>query len=396
MNIYEEAKSLAPYLTALRREFHQHPCISREEYWTAERIERELDAIGITEHRRVDNTGVYAVFHGMRPSGGRVIALRADIDALPIQEVNSELPYCSREAGKMHACGHDAHITGLLGGAKLLYAHRNDFGGEVRLLFQHAEEIGYGGKVFVREGTVNGAGRVFGVHMAPDLRSGTIGVKSGPNNASVDCFTVRVHGKAAHVSTPNLGADALYIASQIVVALQALVTRRTSPTDPLIIGVGKMNSGTSYNIVAEKAILEGTTRAFSAETRARTNKELDALCHSIAALYGGSADVEWQDFASPLINPADICREVAETVTDLFGENALVTDRALSCGGDDFSEYQALVPGVYAFVGSSDPARPDTCRALHNDRFDLDEATLPEIAALHAEYALRYLTGKIG
>lgn len=395
MSVYDEAKALGPYLSSLRREFHVHPCVSREEFWTAERIEKELDAIGITDHTRVDGSGVYAVFHG-QGRGERVITLRADIDALPIQEVNTDLPYCSKEPGKMHACGHDAHATALLGAAKLLFTHRSEFGGEVRLFFQHAEEIGYGAKQFVKAGLLGPSGRVFGVHMAPDLRCGTVGVKPGPNNASVDHFTIKVQGKAAHVSTPEQGVDALYIASQIVVAAQALVTRCTSPADPLIIGIGKLHAGTSYNIVAESAVLEGTTRAFSAETRAKANGGLDKLCKDIATLYGGSAEVEWEDFASPLVNPADICQEVAGVVTKLFGSDALITDRPLSCGGDDFADYQAVVPGVYAFVGTSDPARPDTCLPLHNDRFDLDERALPIAAALHTEYALGYLTGTIG
>lgn len=395
MSVYDEAKALAPYLSSLRREFHVHPCISREEFWTAERIEKELDAIGVTDYQRVDGSGVYAVFRG-QGKGERTITLRADIDALPIQEVNTDLPYCSQEPGKMHACGHDAHTAALLGAAKLLFAHRGEFGGEVRLFFQHAEEIGYGAKQFVKAGLLGPSGRVFGVHMAPDLRCGTVGVKPGPNNASVDHFTIKVQGKAAHVSTPEQGVDALYIASQIVVAAQALVTRRTAPSDPLIIGIGKLHAGTSYNIVAESAVLEGTTRAFSAETRSRANGELDKLCKDIAALYGGSAEVEWEDFASPLVNPADICQEVAGVVTGLFGDDALVTDRPLSCGGDDFADYQAVVPGVYAFVGTSDPHRPDTCLPLHNDRFDLDERALAIAAALHTEYTLGYLTGRIG
>jgi len=395
MSYYDEARALGPYLSALRREFHSHPCVSREEFWTAERIEKELDDIGITDHKRVDGSGVYAVFRGEKP-GERVITLRADIDALPIQEVNTELPYCSREPGKMHACGHDGHAAGLLGGAKLLFAHRSQFGGEVRLFFQHAEEIGYGAKQFVKAGLLDGSGRVFGVHMAPDLPVGKVGVKPGPNNASVDHFTIKVQGKAAHVSTPHKGVDALYIASQIVVSLQALVTRRTSPVDPLIIGVGKLHAGTSYNIVAESAVLEGTIRAFSAETRAQANAELDALCRATAQLYGGTAEVEWEDFASPLVNPADICQEVSAVVGELFGPDAVVTDRPLSCGGDDFADYQAKVPGVYAFVGSSNTDRPDTCLPLHNDRFDLDEEALWITAALHAQYGADYLTGKLG
>lgn len=389
MNTFEEAKALAPYLTALRREFHIHPCVSREEFWTADRIEKELDAIGITEHRRIDGSGVYAVLHGEAPEAEAVI-LRADIDALPIQEENTDKPYCSKESGKMHACGHDAHTSALLGAAKLLYAHRSEIHRDIRFFFQHAEEIGYGAKQFIKAGLTDGAYRVFGIHAAPDLPIGKIGVKPGPNIASVDHFTVRVHGKAAHVSSPNKGVDALYIAGQIVVSLQALVTRRTAPEDPVIIGVGKLSAGTAYNIVAEDAVLEGTVRAFSDSTREQVNRELDALCKSIAQIYGGTSDVQWEDFASPLVNPPEVCAEVAKVVEKLFGAGSVTAERPLSCGGDDFADLQAHVPGVYAFVGTADPKRLGTCNSLHSSRFDIDEAAIPIAAALYTEIALFY------
>ena len=395
MEIWKEAQALEGYVSGLRREFHQHPEVSRKEFWTAERIEAELDSIGITDHKRVDGSGVCAVLRGTG-KGERVIALRADIDALPIQEGNDGLPYCSRQPGVMHACGHDGHAAGLLGAARLLFAHRADFGGEVRLFFQHAEEVGYGAKQFVKAGLLEGSGRVFGVHMAPDIPCGKVGVTPGPNNASVDHFTVRLQGKAAHVSTPHLGVDALYIASQIVVSLQALVTRRTSPIDPLLIGVGKLQAGTAYNIVAESATLEGTVRAFSPETRKSTQERINAVCAETAKLYGGTVAVEWEDFATPLINPPEGAKEVGQVITDLFGPQALITDRPLSLGGDDFAEFLLTVPGCYAFLGTGNPDKPDTCRALHNDRVDIDEAALPMAAALHAEYAFRYLTGVFG
>lgn len=394
MDFRKEAETLRPYLSSLRREFHMHPEVSRQEFWTAERIEKELEAIGITDHRRVDGSGVYAVFHGEKP-GDRIVTLRADIDALPIQEENRDLPYCSQEGGVMHACGHDCHAAGLLGGAKLLFAHKSEFGGEIRLFFQHAEEIGYGGRVFVKAGLLDGSGRVFGIHMASDLRVGTVGVKTGPNNASVDHFKITVKGKAAHVSTPHLGSDALYIASQIVVGIQGLVTRRVSPVDPLVIGVGKLTAGTAYNIVAEEAVLEGTVRAMTPGTRKNAQDWLTDLCDQTARLYGGEAGVEWTDFATPLVNPALGCQEVGEVVTDLFGRDALITDRPISLGGDDFAEFLLTVPGCYAYVGSRSDD-PHTQYPLHNGHVDMDEGALVVAAALHAEYTWRYLTGKIG
>lgn len=395
MSLKQEAQELQGYLTALRREFHRHPEVSRKELWTAERIEKELDSIGITEHRRVDGSGVYAVLRG-ELGGERVMALRADIDALPIEERHPDLEYCSREAGVMHACGHDGHITCLLGAAKLLYAHKGEFGGEVRFFFQHAEEVGYGADRFMETDLWHGAGRVFGLHVAPDLPTGQVGIKAGANNASVDHFTITIKGTAAHVSLPHKGADAVYMASQIVVALQSLVTRLTSPVEPLLIGVGKITAGDAYNIVADHAVLEGTVRAVSVETRQATQERMDTLCRQTAALYGGSATVEWEDFTCPLVNPADICREAGALVTEVFGGEALVTDRPLSLGGDDFARFQKKIPGVYAYLGCGNPDKPDSLRPLHNEKFDLDEAALPIGATLHAEYAMRYLSGALG
>ncbi|MDE6108104.1 MAG: peptidase dimerization domain-containing protein, partial [Oscillospiraceae bacterium] len=218
----------------------------------------------------------------------------------------------------------------------------------------------------------------------------------GSNNASVDHFTITVKGKAAHVSTPHLGADAVYMASQIVVALQSIVTRLSSPVEPLLIGVGKVTAGDAYNIVADSAVLEGTVRAVTVQARKEAQERLNSLCESVATFYGGIASVEWEDFAPQLVNPADICKEAGDIITGLLGDDVLVTNRTLSLGGDDFARFQEKIPGVYAYLGSSTPDKPDTCRPLHNEKFDLEEAVLPTGAALHAEYALAYLTGRVG
>ena len=238
--IQEQLEQEKTYLSALRREFHRRPELSLQEFCTAARIEEELDRFGIP-HTRVGETGVLGTLRGTGTGAG-VVVLRADIDALPIQE-RSGAEYCSQTPGVMHACGHDVHITCLLGAAKLLAERRAAFGGEIRFVFQPAEEIGQGAKPFVEAGVLDGADRVFGLHVAPDLPIGTVGLKPGLNNAAVDLFSIQVHGKSAHVAQPQLGVDALYIASQTVVALQALVTRLTSPVEPVIIGVGKLQAG---------------------------------------------------------------------------------------------------------------------------------------------------------
>lgn len=228
-----------------------------------------------------------------------------------------------------------------------------------------------------------------GCTRASDLPAGTVGVKPGANNAGVDHFIIRIHGKSAHVSTPQLGVDALYIASELVVALQSIVTRMTSPVEPVLIGVGKLNAGTAYNAVAETAVLEGTTRMFSPESRAHLCETINAAAAHISALYGGTAEVEWDDFATPLTNDAGVCVEV-ERVADALGIPT-TANRALSLSGDDFAEYLLQTKGAYAYLGTANPKKPHTCISNHRGDFDIDEETLPLGTALYAAYALSVL-----
>lgn len=380
-----------PYLSSIRRELHRHPELGLQEYHTAEIIERELDRAGV-EHRRIGATGVLGIIRGTNP-GGQVIALRADIDALPIQEQN-EVEYRSEVDGKMHACGHDAHTAMLLGAAKLLAGRRGQLGGEVRLLFQPAEETGGGAADFLAAGALDGAGRVLGLHVAPDLPLGTVGVKPALNNAAVDGFQIIVRGKSVHVSTPELGADALYIASHIVVGLQAQVSRRTSPVEPVILGIGKFHSGTTYNALAETAVLEGTTRTVSAQARARAREQVEATARGIAAIYGGTAEVIWDDICSAVINDCGAAAEMKRLVESERGDLKVKTDRPLALSGDNFAEYLLHTPGIYVQLGTANPAYPATLRSIHNGGFDLDEDALPIGAWLHAAYAAWWLEQK--
>ena len=388
-DLKRQALGLQEELTALRRDFHMHPETGREEFRTAQRIEEELDKLGVA-HRRVAGTGVWATIPGTGKGSGAVV-LRADIDALPLQE-RSDVPYRSQTDGRMHACGHDAHNACLLGAAKLLAANRGRFGGEAWLIFQPAEECAMStGEIFA-EGLMDGVKRVFGLHCAPDLPSDTVGIKPGANNAGVDRFTITVHGLSAHVATPQFGVDALYVAAQIVVGLQALVTRRSDPVEPLLIGVGQLTAGRTYNAVAEQAVLTGTTRTVSHETRERVRGEVDRLVKLTAETYGGTAEVEWTYFASPLINDADACGELAEEVAAHWPEIKIERDRPIYLTGDDFAEYLLQAKGVYAYLGTHDPARPGTGWNIHDERFDIDEAALPLGAWLHAAAAIRWLS----
>lgn len=387
MGIHPLIEQDREYITALRRWFHSHPELSMKEYNTAARIEEELSALGIPT-RRVGETGVLGVLKGRKGPGRRVV-LRADTDALPIQDEKAVL-YASQCPGVMHACGHDAHTAALLGAARALKKLEDSFTGEVDLVFQPGEEYGAGAVLFVREGVLEGADRSFGVHMQSDLPVGQVAMNPGAENASVDHFTIRIHGRSAHVSTPELGADALYAAAQIVTTLQGLVGRLKSPTDPALIGVGVLRAGEGYNIVAREAVIEGTVRCFSQETRAMINGKIADTARGVAALYNTTAEIETESFTRALINDARVYAETAPLVEKVVGRGNLVA-KELSLGGDDMAEIMAVVPGVYAFVGSGSEAVPGSRLAHHTPGFDVDEGALPIAASLYVESALFWL-----
>ena len=387
MGIHPLIEQDREYITALRRWFHSHPELSMKEFETAKRIEKELNAIGILA-RRVGGTGVLGVLKGRKGPGRRVV-LRADTDALPIQDEKT-VPYASQCPGVMHACGHDAHTAALLGAARALKKLEDSLSGEIGFVFQPGEEYGKGAVLFLQDGALEGADRSFGVHMQSNLPVGQVAMNLGAENASVDHFTIRIHGRSAHVSTPELGADALYAAAQIVTALQGLVGRLKSPTDPALIGVGVLRSGEGYNIVAREAVIEGTVRCFSEETRAMINGKIADTARGVAALYNTTAEIETESFTRALINDARVYAETAPLVEKVVGRGNLVV-KELSLGGDDMAEIMAVVPGVYAFVGSGSKAVPGSRLAHHTPGFDIDERCLTIAASLYVESALFWL-----
>ena len=243
----------------------------------------------------------------------------------------------------MHACGHDAHTASLLLAAKILSKHRDEFKGTVKLCFQQAEEIGYGAMEFIKAGLVTGD-RSFGIHLASNIPVGKVSATECPNNASVDYFKITVKGRGAHVSTPEKGIDALLVASSIVGSAQALVTGRTNPTDSVVIGIGKLEAGTAYNIVAKNAVLEGTIRVMYPEIREKVKKELEDLSKNIASIYGAEDKIEYKDFTSPFINPHIPTEEVAKVAKKLLGNENVITNSPFSLDGDVFAEFNLRVP----------------------------------------------------
>ena len=391
--IREEIGRDRDYLVSLRRFFHQHPETACEEFGTAERIEAELRGIGLRTVR-VGETGVYAEIKGKAKGPDRTIVLRADIDALPVTEKH-ECPYKSLYEGKMHACGHDSHTAGLIGAARYLARHTDLFPGTVRLTFQAGEEIGYGARVFIDKGYLDGADRCFGLHTDPRIPVGKVSLTPGPNNASVDWFRITVRGKGAHIAYPQSGIDALYVASQIVISAQSIVTKINSATEPLLLGIGKLTSGKAYNVIADEAVMEGTIRATNPASRALTKKKLEEIAESTAKPYGATVSFEWKDNTSPLINDKPATREAQAVGERLLGKENIITDRPFSLGGDDFAEYIIKVPGVYAYVGTGNEKRPETLVAHHDCMFDIDEDSLPIMASLYAAYSVAFLSGCI-
>lgn len=379
------------YLTSMRQYFHAHPEVSLQEYHTCERIEKELDLAGIP-HRRVGETGVYAWIDGKKETAdqkkaSRIMVLRADIDALAMEDLKT-VPYHSENPGVCHACGHDAHAATLLTAARILKSKEAEFSGQIRLFFQQAEEIGAGARLFVQDGLLDGAARVFGAHVSSRLESGKIALTAGPQNASCDYFKIKVTGRGAHVSTPHLGIDAAYVASQIVVNLQNIVARSTNPLETVVVGVGVVRAGTQYNIVAEHAEIEGTTRSFLPEVREFTNRRVREIAEQTARMYGAEAEVEFKDFAAPLINDVQAVKEVTAVTEQLICREQIVSDYEKALGADDFADYLAVTRGMYAFVGTHSEKKPGSGVAHHHGLFDLDEEALLLSCNVYVDYAL--------
>lgn len=378
------------FIIGLRRHFHMHPELSMEEFETADKIETVLQSASIPT-QRLGETGVLGIIKGEK-SGGKIIVLRADTDALAIEDAK-EVSYASQTPGVMHACGHDAHTAALLGAALSLQDSRADFGGEIRLIFQPGEEYGKGAKPFLEAGVLENVYRVFGIHVDSSMDSGKVALNPGVENASVDHFTIHITGKSAHVSTPQKGVDALYAATQIVNALQGIVSRLKNPLDPIVLGIGVLQAGDAYNILAQHARIEGTIRAFSPESRKFVNEKLQEIATGTGALYGAQVTVETEDFASPVINDAGVYTEVVAVAEKLVGKEN-VQSKQPSLGGDNVSDFLEQAPGVYAYVGSRNPQKPYTAIAHHNDAFDIEEDAVILAAKLHRNFALAALAGE--
>lgn len=388
-SIREEIQQNADAVIELRRHFHQYPEASLKEFETIKKIKEELNKLDIP-FEEVGETGVLATIESTKGTG-KTIILRADIDALELEDATGK-SYQSKNPGLNHACGHDGHAAALLGAAQVLKNHTSDFVGTIKLAFQPAEEIGAGARQFVSGGFVENIDQVFGIHLDSSVPVGKLVATKGPTNASCDIFKIEVEGLSSHVAQPDVGRDALLSAASIVVELQKIAAREVSPLDPVVVGIGVLDAGTRYNIVANHAVIEGTVRAFSHETRAFVLKRVEEIANQVAEAHRTKvSSFHIHDAAGPLIND-DTATELAQKVAaQIVGIENVVTDHTKSLGADDFADFLSKAPGVYGRVGTRNLDNPETHYGHHHEKFDIDEAGLALATEFHVNYALAYL-----
>ncbi len=389
MSVYDEviklSKELSDYVIRLRREIHMYPELAYEEVRTSELVIRELKSLGYEVHRAA-KTGVIGILKG---GEGGVVALRADMDALPVNEEN-DIPYKSRIKGKMHACGHDAHTAMLLGVARVLKELVKEVKGTVKLIFQPGEEGGLGAKKIVEEGWLDDVDAIFGMHVWADLKSGEVGIKSGPAMASADAFKVIIKGKGGHAAAPHESIDPIVVATDLINAYQKIVSREINPLEPVVISVAKVEAGTTFNVIPEEAIMLGTIRTFNKSVRDYVVKRMKEVTELYASALRAKATFELKEkYIPPTINDPKLSKFAVNVVKKL-GIAKVLTDVKPTMGAEDFAFYLEKVPGVYIFLGIKNEEK-GIVYPHHHPRFNVDEDVLWIGTAIYASLAISFL-----
>ncbi|WP_407528539.1 M20 aminoacylase family protein [Methylobacterium oryzisoli] len=369
-------------LTAIRRDLHAHPELGFEETRTAGLVADKLASWGIEVHRAVGRTGVVGILKG-RGLSDRRIGLRADMDALPIEEATN-LPHRSTVPGKMHACGHDGHTTMLLGAAKYLSQTR-DFDGTAVFIFQPAEEGLGGARAMLADRLFERfpCDEVYGLHNQPNGPYGRLAVRRGPAMAAADFFDIRIVGRGAHAAQPNRGVDPVVVQAALVQALQTIVSRNTDPVHSAVVSITQVHAGAAYNVIPEEAHLAGTIRTFDDGVRAMVGERMRETCAGIAKAFGAEIHVEIRDVFSVLRNSEIQARAALDVATELFGADKVDADPEPKMGSEDFADMLLAVPGAYAWLGQKAGA------ALHNAAYDFDDSIIPLGAAYLARLVER-------
>jgi len=385
MSIRELAKKYEKQVIAWRREFHENPELSWQEQRTAGRVSEALKGMHI-EVKRMAKTGVVGILKGNKP--GKTVALRADMDALPVKEAN-DIPYKSKLEGLMHACGHDGHTAMLLGAARILSLMKEEIKGTVKFIFQPAEEMGQGAFKMIEEGAIKGVDAILGIHLWADLQSGKVSLESGPRMASTDRFKIRIKGKGGHGSMPHQGVDAIVAASAVVMNLQTMVSREIDPVEAAVISIGKFNGGDRYNIISEEVQMEGTTRCFSSKVREKFPDMMKRIISETAKSYRAEGELNYILGHPAVINDTRISQVAYQATAKHFKEE-MITKFEKVTGGEDFSFYLQEIPGVMAFIGARNESK-GIIYPHHHKNFNIDEDALIVGTTLYSQFALDYL-----
>jgi hippurate hydrolase len=382
MPIINRMAELHEEITEWRREIHSNPELLYDVHETAANVAEKLKVFGCDEvHTGIGKTGVVGIINGKTQNSGHVVGMRADMDALPIQEVK-DLPYKSKVEGKMHACGHDGHTAMLLGAAKYLAETRN-FDGSVAVIFQPAEEGGAGGKAMCDDGMMDkfGIKEVYGMHNMPGLAVGEFAIRPGPLMAATDEFRIKIIGRGAHAAMPHEGVDPVVTASQVVLGLQTIVSRNLNPFEPLVISATKINAGTAFNVIAEDAEIVGTIRSLSRDARDYAIARMQEVCDGIAASAGAKAEVTLIEGYPATVNHEAETDKAVRIASEIAGADKVDANKEATMGGEDFSYMLLERPGAFIFMGNGDTA------GLHHPEYDFNDEAIPHGTSYWAKLA---------
>ena len=383
--IIKRSREISDYIIEKRRDFHMYPELKYEEKRTSKIVAEELEKMGY-KVERMAITGVVGTIEG---DGDHTVALRADMDALPVQEEN-EVPYRSRIPGKMHACGHDAHVAMLLGAAKILSELRDELRGRIKLIFQPAEEGGLGAKKMVEAGAVDDVDAIFGIHVWSGTKSGDIGIKEGPLLASSDAFRVKIRGKGGHGAAPHLSIDPITLAADLVNAYQKIISREVNPIYPAVISVTSIKAGTTFNVIPEELEMLGTIRTFDEEVREMIVRRLKEITSKYGEAMRCDATLELTKERLP---PTSNDKKLAEFARDVLRPLGNIFVPEPTMGAEDFSVYTEKAPGLFVILGTKNEEK-GIVYPHHHPKFDVDEEILWIGTAIHAILSTQYLSMK--
>ena len=386
-----EIDERVPDLVAMRRDLHEHPELAFEEIRTSTIVAQRLRALGLEVQTNIAKTGVVGLLRGnINTPNTKTLAIRADMDALPIHELN-EIDYRSSIDGKMHACGHDGHTSILLTVADILSKRQTELTGNVKFIFQPAEEVIGGAAPMIVDGALEGVDNIIGLHLISNYPLGRVGVRAGAVFASADTLEMIVHGKGGHAAMPHGAVDPIVIAAYITTTLQTLISRETSPFSPAVITIASIHAGSAFNIIPEQAIIKGTMRAFSNDQREYLLRRIQEVAQGVATAMGGSCTVNWFDGCPPCINDPAMTEVVHKAAVATVGAQAVdESEEVMTTGSDDMACFLNAIPGCYFIVGAHNEAK-EAKYPHHHPRFNIDEDSLPIAVEVLTRAALDFL-----